>query len=137
MPPLRIPKASVLSPLQPAIVLELWYAGTSSAAEKAFGPLLNLRPIYHHSAPIPYNQINAALDRGQYKGGQKPTWSVALEKLDPTAVRELWKHFLEFRLRHPSSKDSVIMFECYSFEKARQVPDESSAFPWRHLDFHV
>jgi len=117
--------------------LELWYAGTPLDAEKAFAPLLNLRPIYHKSGPTPYNKINAELDRGQYKGGQKPTWSVALEKLDPVAARELWEHFLEFRLCHPSSKNSVVMFECYGFEKVREFPDDCSAFPWRNLNFHV
>jgi hypothetical protein len=123
--------------LQPAVVLELWYAGTPSDAQKAFAPLFSLKPIYQDSSPTPYNEINAVLDRGQYKGGQKPTWSVALEKLDPAAARELWKHYLAFRLLHPSAKDSVVMFECYAFGKVRQVPDESTAFPWRALNFHV
>ncbi|KAN0072890.1 hypothetical protein V8E54_009004 [Elaphomyces granulatus] len=121
----------------PAVVLELWYAGTAEAAEKAFAPLFKLHPIYHKSSPTPYNKINAALDQGQYKGGQKPTWSVALEKLDPAAVRKVWSHYLEFRLFHPSSKNSVVMFECYAFGKVRETPDENSAFPWRNMNFHV
>ncbi|EPS31096.1 hypothetical protein PDE_06051 [Penicillium oxalicum 114-2] len=121
----------------PAVVLELWYAGTPSDAQKAFAPLFSLKPIYQDSSPTPYNEINAVLDRGQYKGGQKPMWSVALEKIDPAAARELWKHYLAFRLRHPSAKDSVVMFQCYGFGKVRQVPDESAAFPWRALNFHV
>jgi hypothetical protein len=118
-------------------MLELWYAGTASDAQKAFAPLLNLRPIYKNSSPTPYNEINAVLDRGLYKGGHKPTWSVALEELDPAAARELWNHYQEFCLRHPSAKNSVVMFECYAFGKVCQVPDKSTAFPWRGLNFHV
>jgi hypothetical protein len=107
-----------------------------AAAEKAFAPLFNLGPISHRSGPIPYNETKATLDRGQYKGGQKPTWAVALERLNLTAIRELWNHFIEFHLRHPTSKNSV-MFECYSFGKVRQIPDESSALPWRNMNFHM
>jgi hypothetical protein len=29
------------------------------------------------------------------------------------------------------------MLECYSFGKVRQIPDESSAFPWRNMNFHM
>ncbi|KAK9349620.1 hypothetical protein V1523DRAFT_422378 [Lipomyces doorenjongii] len=121
----------------PAVVLELWYGGTPAAAQKAFAPLFKLHPIHQESSPTPYNKINEALNRGQYKGGFKPTWSVALEKLDPKAARDLWNHFLHFRLRHPSSKNSVVMFECYAFGKVRQVPENSASFPWRNLNFHV
>jgi hypothetical protein len=50
--------------LQPAVVLELWYAGTPSDTQKAFAPLFSLKPIYQDSSPTPYNEINAVLDRG-------------------------------------------------------------------------
>jgi hypothetical protein len=90
--------------LQPAVMLELWYAATPSDAQKAFAPIFSLKPIYQDSSPTPYNEINTVLDRSQYKDGQKPTWSVALEKLDPAAARELWKHYLAFRLLHPSAR---------------------------------
>jgi hypothetical protein len=86
---------------------------------------------------VPYDKINTVLDRGQHKGGQKPTWSVAIPKLDPKAARALWKHYIDFRLCHPSSTHSVIMFECYGFDKVREVPNECSAFPWRDVNFHV
>ncbi|KAK9489231.1 hypothetical protein V1508DRAFT_428655 [Lipomyces doorenjongii] len=66
----------------PAEVLELWYARTPAAAQKAFVPLFDLCPIHQESSPSSNNKINVVLDRGPYKGAFKPIWSVALEKLD-------------------------------------------------------
>lgn len=85
---------------------------------------------------VPYSGINAETDSFNSKGGFKPLFGVGLKKLSPKALREAWEIYSRFVGENEGAKMSFCAVEVYSWHKAREREDESTAFPWRtEVDF--
>jgi hypothetical protein len=123
--------------LQPGIALVLWHAGTEEAGKAKFKSIYDVGPVFEQPGMLPYTELNSDIDHLAYKGGYKPTWSVGLKRLSPSAMEGLWKLYLEFLNQNPESKLSAAMIECYGYGKTREIPAEETAFPHRDINFHA
>ena len=122
--------------IQPTIILNLWYAGPSSAAEKAYAPLLSLSPLFSQSAPTPYNHLNDANDMISAKGLRKPVYSLGLPSSQLSNLSSVWAHWDDFSSTEGAGQ-AVVLTEMYGFEKARTVEESSTAFAWRSAGVFV
>ncbi|KAH8761814.1 hypothetical protein F5882DRAFT_305500 [Hyaloscypha sp. PMI_1271] len=114
----------------PMVVLNLWYSGPSSSAEAAYKPLFDLEPVMQICAPTPYAHINDCNDAVCAKGLRKPSYCVGLNESELGDLEKVWEQWVEWSAREGAGQ-SVVLTECYGFEKAREVEDESTAYAWR------
>jgi len=119
------------------VILNLWYAGTEADAKNAFSRLFDLGPVMQICAPTPYKEINVSSDQACVKGGLKPVRSVGLKDLNTEKLQRLWRHWSDFTELHGNAKGSVTILELYGYDKAREVKDEDTAFPWRECNMHM
>jgi hypothetical protein len=88
-------------------------------------------------ARTPYKEINVSSDQACTKGGLKPVRSVGLTDLNAEKLQQLWQHWSGFTELHEDAKGSVAILEFYGYDKAREVKDEETAFPWRECNLHM
>lgn len=128
---------TILSIGVPTIMTGLFYNGPEAAGRLAFKSLLDLGPLTDRTAITPYTMWNAGSDTACLKGGRKPTFGVGFAKLDPAAWRTVYNLWVELVAKPDSSKSSILM-NAVPHEKARTLPDSSSAYPFRrNVNFHA
>jgi hypothetical protein len=118
------------------VVLNLWYSGPSAAAEAAYKPFFDLEPVMQICAPTPYSHINDCNDAVCAKGLRKPSYCVGLDESELGDLEKVWEQWVEWSAREGAGQ-SVVLTECYGFEKAREVEDESTAYAWRGTGVYV
>ena len=114
----------------PAVIAFPYYLGTKSAGEAAYASILKVGPISDETVLTPYNQVNAGSDAFCLQGGRKPAYGAGLAKMDPTAWRAIFNHYLEF-LQNPGTTNTTILVERYSIDKAISLGSASSSYAWR------
>ena len=118
------------------VVLNLWYSGPSSSAEAAYKPLFDLEPVMQICAPTPYAHINDCNDAVCAKGLRKPSYCVGLNESELGDLEKVWEQWVEWSAMEGAGQ-SVVLTECYGFEKAREVEDDSTAYAWRGTGVYV
>ena len=114
------------------VLTNLWYLGSESDAKVAYAKLFELGPVMEMCAPTPYDHINDSNDQVCAFGGRKPCWSTGIAEQDLGKLEEVWEDWVEWSGREGAGK-SVVLTECYGMEKAREVDEASTAFPWRDV----
>jgi hypothetical protein len=112
------------------IILNLWHPGSSSSAEAVYKPLFDLGPVMQICAPTPYSSINNCNDMVCTKGLRKPSFCLGLNEEKLGDLEKVWEQWVEWSSREGAGQ-SVVLTECYGFEKAREVVDSSTAYAWR------
>ena len=118
------------------ILLNLWYSGPSSSAEAAYKPLFDLSPVLQICAPTPYSHINDCNDAVCAKGPRKPSYCLGLDSSNLGDLEKVWEQWVEWSGREGAGQ-SVVLTECYGFEKAREVEESSTAYAWRGTEVYV
>lgn len=129
----RIPPTN----FQPVIVAFPWYAGPESEARTRFARLIDIGPIIEQGGMVRYNEINKPSEQACIKGGRKPMYSVGLETFDISAMRTIMDNWIKFTEDNADAAASVVLVECYNYEKAREVLEVETAFPHRNVNFEV
>ena len=118
------------------ILLNLWFSGLELEAKEAYKPLFDLEPVMQICAPTPYDHINDANDMVCAKGRRKPAYSAGLEEANLEKVGDVWGQWVEWSAKDGAGQ-SVVLTECYGYEKVREVRDEETAFAWRGVGVFV
>lgn len=118
------------------IILNLWFSGPESSAKEAYKSLFDLEPVMDICAPTPYNQINDCNDAVCAKGLRKPSYCLGINSPQLGDLEKVWEQWVEWSYREGAGR-SVVLTECYGFEKAREVEEGSTAYAWRGTDVFV
>jgi FAD/FMN-containing dehydrogenase len=120
----------------PIVIVSPFYAGSETTGRAAFGSIFNIGPTQDNTAVLPYTSANVANDAHCAKGGRKPSYGVSMGKLDPQTWRSIWKLYVEY-VSDTRVANSSVFVECYSWSKARQLPTDSSSFPFRDTSTYI
>ncbi|KAI1151045.1 FAD binding domain-containing protein [Nemania diffusa] len=122
---------------QPTIlVTPFLYKGNATTGRTAFGSLYEIGPMTDTTAVLPYNQWNSGGDGFCTFGGRKPSYGAGFQQMVPDTWRQIWNKYVEFQQK-PTAANSVVLLEAYSLIKARSISPDSSAFPFRHVNFNA
>ncbi|KAL4994486.1 hypothetical protein BDV10DRAFT_176806 [Aspergillus recurvatus] len=105
-------------------------SGGEARGREAFASLLAIGPVEDRTAELPYARWNDGSEGFCISGGYKPAYSAALGRLEPRTWKRMWDEYVAFT-EIEGTENSVVIMEAYSLERARSLPDDSSAFPWR------
>lgn len=114
----------------PVILVQPFYIGPVSQAEKAFASILDIGPISNDAKEYPYKESHFAGDPFCVMGGRKPTHGVGLGKMVPETWRAAWDEYAAY-VKNPGLGNAVLFVECYPFEGAERFSDSSAAYPFR------
>ncbi|KAG8526564.1 uncharacterized protein KY384_008765 [Bacidia gigantensis] len=120
----------------PSIIVFPFYLGTEAAGRAAFSSIFAVGPITEQTAWQPYNVVNAGSEAFCVRGGRKPSYSAAVNTLNPTIFRAIWNEYLSF-LQNPGTEQTTVLVERYALEKAKSFGNESSSYPWRSAEYNV
>ncbi|KAK6512949.1 hypothetical protein TWF506_009111 [Arthrobotrys conoides] len=117
----------------PSLLVNAWYYGSETEAEKAWERLLDpsLKPSVRTSAMLPSNKLNEANDPICIMGGRKPALGMGIERLESTAFLEVWDLWTEFT-KNQGAEGSAILIERFPKEKTLTVSDDATVFPHSH-----
>ena len=60
-----------------------------------------------------------------------------LQTIVPETWRAIWNKYTDFLQYNNGTGSSVVILEAFSLVKIQSIPDDSSAFPHRHVRFHA
>jgi UDP-N-acetylenolpyruvoylglucosamine reductase len=120
----------------PTILVSPFFHGSTELGRAAFKPLLDIGPLTDKTGDVPYETWNAGSDMACIKGGRRPTIGVGLGKLDPVSWRNVFNVWAEL-IQQPGAERSSVLLNAIPMDKARTVPDSSSSFPFRNVNFHA
>lgn len=120
----------------PTILVTPFFHGSTQAGRVAFKKLLDIGPLSDSTGDVSYENWNAGSDTACIKGGRRPTIGVGLAKMDPVSWRAVFDVWAEL-IQQPGFERSSVLLNAVPMDKARTVPDSSSAFPFRNVNFHA
>ncbi|KAL6713316.1 hypothetical protein ACLMJK_008781 [Lecanora helva] len=126
----------VVSDSRPVVLVTPFYYGSEATARQKFATLLNIGPTMDTTAVVAYNHWNDGAEGFCIKGERKPAFAAGFMHMIPAAWRAVWNEFVAFT-SHPGTASTIILMEAYSLGKGQSVPDDSSAFPHRHIRFNA
>ncbi|TGJ80429.1 hypothetical protein E0Z10_g8336 [Xylaria hypoxylon] len=87
---------------------------------------------------MPYNTWNSAGDTFYILGERKPSYTMGLKTMEPTACRNVWNEYTAFLDRYPEANLTTILSECYSTAKTSKSVTNggSSSYPFRDIKCH-
>ena len=115
----------------PTVIVIPFFLGNATEGAAAFSSILTLNPVANQAAWTPYNLVNAGSETFCIQGGRKPSYTAALEQLDPKVWRAVWNQYTAFLQQNPGTGNTTVLIECYSLDKAKSYGDGSSSYPWR------
>ena len=115
----------------PAIIAIPFYLnGGEAEGREAFSSIFDIGPLFNATQFTPYADINTASEQFCIKGGRKPSYGAGLGKMDPKTWCQIWEEYKEF-VKLPGTQDTLVLVEKYSWSKAQEFEDRSSAFAFR------
>ncbi|KAI1503405.1 FAD binding domain-containing protein [Biscogniauxia marginata] len=125
--------ASMPPNYEPAVIVLPFYLGSEEIGKQKFAPILNIGPAVDATEVIPYNTWNDAGDSFCAPGGRKPSYTVGLKAMDPSAWRNVWNEYTSFLEEYPEAGNSSILTECYSTANLGEIDISQSAYPFRDI----
>jgi hypothetical protein len=123
---------------QPFVMVIPFFFGSEEEGKKAFSCLYDLGPMQDMMGHFPANHWNDGADAFCTKGGRKPFYGAAVNKLDPKTWRSIWNEYTDFLKDNQGSGFSAIILECYPMGTARRLSTKSpTAFPWGDRDYSI
>ncbi|KAG8526329.1 uncharacterized protein KY384_000322 [Bacidia gigantensis] len=113
------------------------FFGDTAQAEKAFAPILALKPaVANQAASVPYNHWADFGDTFCTPGLRKPVYGSSLSRagLDPKTWRAVFEEFKTFTTTYPEAVNSSVLAEYYPVQKAVQL---GGAYPHRDIPLHI
>ncbi|KAK4446988.1 hypothetical protein QBC34DRAFT_468775 [Podospora aff. communis PSN243] len=126
-----------IDPTGPLILFYIMQQGVTSVSDTYAQPFRDLGPIANELASGTYTDLPAwtlqALDSlGCEEGGQaKPRFPIYLRSFNTTAQRQAYDLFASSTGPDTPFGNSLLMFEGYSLQGIRAVPDDHTAFAFR------
>lgn len=126
------------------IVAQVFHNGSAEEGEKAYAPLLKIGPHLNAVQTVPYKVVNSLANAGVPHGGRyqfgaaNVTYPVDVGVVQSAA--KVWWEGIERFSSDPSKEDlrsSIIGYELFPNDKAREVAPEATAFANRGKYFNV
>ena len=112
------------------------FGGTNATGHQKFKKLYDIGPMADQTAVVSYPQFGSGADSFCIRGARKPSYGAGLSSLVPATWREIWNYYVDFQ-KQPGAEESIILMERYSLAKARSIPGDSAAFPYRSIGFNA
>ncbi|KAK5636776.1 hypothetical protein RRF57_012488 [Xylaria bambusicola] len=124
---------------QPTVIVLPFYLGTEEVGREKFASILDIGPTLDTTEVIPYNTWNTAGDPFCAAGGRKPSYTVGLKTMEPTAWRNVWNEYIAFFNSYEEANLTTILTECYSTAAtAASLKDNgTSSYPFRDIKCHA
>lgn len=124
---------------QPGILVLPFYLGSEEIGRQKFASILNIGPTVDGTEVIPYNTWNSAGDAFCTAGGRKPSYTIGLKRMDPTAWRNIWNEYTAFFNKYSEANLTTILTECYSTvaTAVSVVNNGASSYPFRDIKCHA
>ncbi|KAF2197103.1 FAD-dependent oxidase [Delitschia confertaspora ATCC 74209] len=118
------------------ILLNLTYPGPQDIFLQFLQPFRNLLPRVYGFNSLPWNQLTTKSGFGidskmAIKGAPHSIFSVNLKEIDVPTWVSIFEKMNAFYATTPAGRTSAACLEIYSNEAMQEVPDESTAYPWR------
>lgn len=123
------------------------YHGPESEAQNWVSKFEALGPIVNSGkTSLPWPELPWEACAGQNKLLSRPeVWkltkykgmsAVNVSKFDPPTMRKFFEELKDMNNRYAQEGWFGAMFECFSNQRTREIPDDATAFPWRHAGDH-
>ncbi|KAI1164543.1 FAD binding domain-containing protein [Nemania serpens] len=124
---------------QPAVIFLPFYLGSAAVGKQKFASILNIGPTLDATDVIPYNTWNSAGDPFCARGGRKPSFTIGLKDMEPTAWRNVWNAYTQFFDTYSEANQTTILTECYPTAKTAisAQKDCSTSYPFRDIKCHA
>lgn len=126
------------------IVAQVFHNGTAEEGEAKYAPLLKVGPHLNAVQTVPYSAVNGLANDGVPHGGRyqfsaaNVTYPVDVGVVQ--AAAKVWWEGIERFSVDPEKEDlrgSIVGYELFPNDKAREVPPEATAFANRGKYFNV
>ncbi|KAL4930344.1 FAD-binding oxidoreductase [Aspergillus undulatus] len=127
---------------EPVVQTSCVYHGPRDKALALLSPLLAVGPTSTNITEIPWNHLAAVAAFGSdaaicAPGKTVSIYGVNLRQRDPEAWTSAFVSMAELYENYPAARGSVVVFEIWSNQAVRAIPDEDTAYPWRDADTYV
>ncbi|KAF7863837.1 hypothetical protein EAF04_006802 [Stromatinia cepivora] len=118
-------------------ILANWvYAGPRNDALRIMAPILNLQPAFTNLTDVPWRNLNTATSFGLDEvicepNGIRSIYSASLRTLSAPTYISAFKKLSDFYAKYPEGRGTAISLESFPPQKVREIPDSTSAYPWR------
>ncbi|KAI1123268.1 FAD binding domain-containing protein [Nemania abortiva] len=122
---------------EPAVVVTPFlYKGNEASGRAAFASLYSIGPKADTTSVLPYDQWNSGGDGFCTLGSRKPSYGAGFQQMIPATWRQVWNQYVAFQ-KKPTAERSAVLLEAYSLIKARSLDPDSTAFPFRKVNFNA
>ncbi|EEQ31208.1 hypothetical protein McanMca71_006782 [Microsporum canis] len=115
----------------PMVAATPWYYGTEAEGRAAFASLIDIGPLADTTKVMHYPRWNDGAEPFCTNGGYKPSYGVGLSTIVPETWMKVWDEYVSW-VSMSGTGSSIVLLEAYCLDKARSLPSDSSAFPWRN-----
>ncbi|PWY88286.1 FAD binding domain-containing protein [Aspergillus heteromorphus CBS 117.55] len=115
----------------PRVAVSPFYHGTAEEGRSAFSSFFDLDPIHDTMLEVQYPHWNDGTDGSCSKTAYQPAYAAGLATLDVNTWKKVWDEYVSF-VSLNGTHETTIMMEAYPLEKARSLPESSSAYAWRN-----
>ena len=122
---------------QPAVIAIPFYLGSEQDGRAAFASIFAVGPLADQTSIVPYSEWNAGSASFCVKGDRKPSYGAGFSHMVPATWRAIWNQYVAFLAANPGTGNSVVLLEAYSLYKTRSLPDSTSSFALRGVNFNA
>lgn len=124
--------------MQPIFHINFVYSGPQSEGRKYSQPWKDLGPINfvendYTWRDLPYLSAQGLLAAQCSKNEYKNTYSLNLKHFNTTIMRQVFTSWSTFLAANPNINKTIVLFEVYGQSGVRAYPDDSAAYPGRHV----
>lgn len=127
--------------------MNLVYSGPAEDAKPWVAIFQDLKPVYStEKLDIDWPELPWETYGGQNKELSRPeVWKLAPNKMmaavgikefDPRTTKEFFEAVKEISHTYKGKGWFSAMFECLPHHRTKEIPDDATAFPWRHGTQH-
>lgn len=140
--PCRFQSIPLLTTPQTGLRASCVYHGPKNDAIPLLAPILGLGPREKNITELPWNRLTAEGSFGLdakicTPGGQHELFAANLRYRNATAWVSMFNAMSDLFASTPGARQGTVLFEAWSNQAMKAVPDEETAYPWRDTQVYV
>lgn len=141
-PPSPFQSVPFLTILQTGLRASCVYHGPKAEAIPLLAPILNLGPKETNITELPWNRLTAEGSFGWdamicTPGGQHELFAANLRERNATAWVSMFNTMNDLFASTPGARKGTVLFEAWSNQAMKVVPDDETAYPWRDTQVYL
>lgn len=131
-----------LTILQTGLRASCVYHGPKAEAIPLLAPILNIGPKEKNITELPWNRLTAEGSFGWdamicTPGGQHELFAANLRERNATAWVSMFNTMNDLFASTPGARKGTVLFEAWSNQAMKAVPDGETAYPWRDTQVYL